>query len=78
MLFHDGKVKSGRRGDLHIIGELYIWNGKPNEGTNSPIADITRMFNEYKILRGWRWRDPITGKWRRPDEARLRRYVDLR
>jgi hypothetical protein len=22
------------------------------------------MFNEYKILRGWRWRDPVTGKWR--------------
>jgi hypothetical protein len=43
---HDFKVKSGRRGDLHIIGELYVWNGKPNEGTNSPIADITRIFNE--------------------------------
>jgi hypothetical protein len=26
VLFHDGKVKSGRRGDLHIIGELYIWH----------------------------------------------------
>lgn len=62
--FHDGKVRSGRRGDLHIIGELYIWNGKPNEGTNSPIADIARMFTEYKIQRGWRWRDPATGKWR--------------
>ncbi len=48
VLFHDSKVKSGRRGDLHIIGELYIWNGKPNEGTNSPIANITHMFNEYK------------------------------
>lgn len=63
VLFHNGKVKSGRRGDLHIIGELYIWNGKPNEGTNAPIADITRMFNEYKILRSWRCRNPITGKW---------------
>jgi hypothetical protein len=49
--------------DLRIIGELYIWTGKPNEGTNSPIADITRMFNEYKILRGWRWRD------RKPPQA---------
>jgi hypothetical protein len=24
VLFQDGKVKSGWRGDLHIIGELYI------------------------------------------------------
>jgi hypothetical protein len=62
--FSNGKTRSGRRGDLHIIGELYIWNGKPNEGTNSPIADIVRMFNEYKILKGWRWRDPVTGKWK--------------
>lgn len=59
----DCKVKSERRGDLHIIGELYIWNGKPNEGTNSPIADILRAHVEYKIRRGWRSRDPVSGKW---------------
>jgi hypothetical protein len=64
VLFHDGKVRSGRRGDIHIIGELYISTGKPNEGTNDPIAEITRKWTEYKILRGWRWRDPVTGKWR--------------
>lgn len=61
--FSDGKVRSGRRGDLHIIGELYFFTGKPNEGTNSSIADMLRAYTEYKTRRGWRFRDPVSGKW---------------
>ena len=58
-----GKVRSGRRGDLHIIGEKYFWTGKPNEGANLPIAEMLRAHTEYKIQRGWRVRNPIDGKW---------------
>ena len=61
--YHDGKIRSGRRGDLHILGEIYFWTGKPNEGTNSSVADMLRTFTEYKIARGWRVRDPVSGKW---------------
>ncbi|MGD0332970.1 MAG: hypothetical protein ABSA90_06900 [Xanthobacteraceae bacterium] len=63
VLFSDGKVRSGRRGDLHIIGEKYFWTGKPNEGANLPIAEMLRQHTEYKIGRGWRVRNPIDGKW---------------
>jgi hypothetical protein len=63
VMFKDGKVRSGRRGDIHIIGEIYFYTGQPNEGTNSSVADMLRVFTEYKIRRGWRFRDPVTGKW---------------
>jgi hypothetical protein len=59
----DGKIRSGRRGDVHIIGELYFWTGKPDEGQNLPISEMLKAHVEYKIKRGWRVRDPITGKW---------------
>ena len=61
--FKDGKVRSGRRGDIHLLGELYFSTGKANEGLNLPIAEMLRAHIEYKIRRGWRWRDPISGKW---------------
>jgi hypothetical protein len=61
--YSDGCVRSGRRGDIHIIGEKYFWTGKPNEGSNMSIADMLRAHVEYKIQRGWRRRDPVTGKW---------------
>jgi hypothetical protein len=64
VLFSDGKIRSGRRGDIHIIGEKYFWTGKPNEGSNLPIADMLRAHTEYKIQRGWRVRSPTDGKWR--------------
>jgi hypothetical protein len=28
------------------------------------IADITTKIQSYKIDRGWRWRDPTSGKWK--------------
>jgi hypothetical protein len=62
--FHDGKIRSGRRGDIHLIGEKYFWTGKPNEGSNMSIADMLRAHTEYKIQRGWRVRSPTDGKWR--------------
>jgi hypothetical protein len=61
--FSDGKIRSGRRGDIHIIGEKYFFTGKPNEGSNLSVADMLRAHVEYKIQRGWRVRSPVDGKW---------------
>ena len=47
-MFNDGKIRSGRRGDIHLIGELYFWTGKPNEGSNMSIADMLRAHTELK------------------------------
>ena len=64
VLYHDGKVRSGRRGDIHIIGEIYFFNGKPNEGLNLPISEMLKAHVEYKIRRGWLTRDPLVPtKW---------------
>lgn len=62
--YKDGRVKSGRAGDLHLIGEVYRWTGKPNEGIKGPITDKLAAIQQYKINRGWRWRDPLNNKWR--------------
>lgn len=63
VLFSDGKIRSGRRGDIHLIGELYFWTGKPNEGANLAIAEMLRQHTLYKIRRQWRTRDPVSGRW---------------
>jgi hypothetical protein len=42
----------------------YGCTGWPNEGTKESIAEITTKIQSYKIDRGWRWRDPISGTWR--------------
>ena len=57
------KSAADRRGDIHLIGEKYFWTGKPNEGSNMSIANMLRAHTEYKIARGWRRRDPVSGKW---------------
>jgi hypothetical protein len=43
---------------------VYGWNGRPNEGTRESIAEITAKIQSYKIERGWRWRDPTSGRWK--------------
>jgi hypothetical protein len=65
----DIKLKSGRYkmtlpGDLFLIGEVYGWNGTPNTGTKESIAAIVTKIQSYKIARHWRWRDPVSGKWK--------------
>lgn len=59
--FKDGRVRSGRPGDLHLVGEYYHWSGVPNEGIKGPITDKLNAIQQYKINRGWRRRDPMTG-----------------
>jgi hypothetical protein len=61
--FDDGGVRSTRPGDLFLLGEVYGFNGRPDEGLKSTIVQITNEIQSYKIRRGWRWRDPISGKW---------------
>lgn len=59
----DGRRRSTRPGDLFLIGELYGSNGRPNEGTRESIASITTKIQNYKIERGWRYRDVLTSAW---------------
>jgi hypothetical protein len=48
-----GKRRSTVRGDLFRIGELYTWNGKPNEGSRMLATELSRRIIEYEIKRGW-------------------------
>jgi hypothetical protein len=43
---------------------VYGYTGQPNQGTKESIAEITTKIQSYKIDRGWRWRDPVSGKWK--------------
>ena len=61
--FKNGRCRSTRPHDLFLIGEVYGCTGWPNEGTKESIAEITTKIQSYKIDRGWRWRDPISGTW---------------
>ena len=38
-------------------------SGCPDEGLNLPINEMLKAHTEYKIKRGWRVRDPVSGKW---------------
>jgi hypothetical protein len=61
----DGTVRSTKPGDLFRVGEVYgCVPGKWSIGLKLPINEITRLIIEYKIKRGWRWRDPVSGKWK--------------
>jgi len=62
--FNSGRCRSTRTGDMFLIGEVYGYNGRPNEGTKESIAEITTKIQSFKIGRGWRWRDPVSGKWK--------------
>ena len=61
--FEDGRARSTLPGDLFLIGEVYGFNGRPDEGLKSSIAQITVAIHSYKISREWRRRDPLSGKW---------------
>jgi hypothetical protein len=51
--FPNGKVRSSQRGDLYHIGEIYTWNGRPNEGLRLLPGEIARRIISYEKLRGW-------------------------
>ena len=63
-VFEDGRVRSTLPGDMFLIGEVYGFNGRPDEGLKSSIAQITVAIRSYKISREWRWRDSCSGKWK--------------
>jgi hypothetical protein len=62
--FRNGRCRSTRPGDLFLIGEVYGYTGRLNEGTKESIAEIITKIQSCEIARGWRLRDPISGKWR--------------
>lgn len=70
----NGRIKHTLPGDLFLIGEVYLWSGRPNEGIKPSIADVTTAIQKYKILRGWRYRDPLSQKW--IDLFKRRCYAD--
>jgi hypothetical protein len=62
------KLKSGRLmptrvDDFFMVGEVYGWNGTPNQGTHESIGEITTKIRRYQIKRGFRYRDPVSSKW---------------
>ena len=61
--FNSGRMMPTRPGDFFLIGEYYGWNGTPNQGTHESIAGITVNIQKYKIKRGFRFRDLLSGKW---------------
>ena len=48
---------------MFLIGEIYGWNGRPNEGTKESIASIITKIQQYKLAKGWRFRDAVSQKW---------------
>jgi hypothetical protein len=45
------------------VSEVYFCEpGKPDVGTKPETSDIVKAIQEYKIKRGWRWRDPVSAK----------------
>jgi hypothetical protein len=63
VIFKDGRTRSTRPKDLFMIGEVYGSTGEPDKGTQESIAAITTRIQQYKIARGWRYRDPLSQKW---------------
>ena len=61
--FRDGRTRSTRPKDLFLIGEVYGSTGEPDKGTHESIASITTRIQQYKIARGWRYRDTLSQKW---------------
>jgi hypothetical protein len=50
----DGKVRATLPHDVFCVGELYGWNGRPNEGTREMVPGIASKLKQYEVARGWR------------------------
>src|SRR5712672_1141612 len=53
-----GRWHATVKGDLFRVGEIYTWNGRPNEGSRMLATDLARKIVEFQIERGWqteRW-----------------------
>lgn len=55
--YKNGRVGRSLPGDLFLVGEVYGWKGVPDKGDHASIAEITARIQNYKIQRGWRFRD---------------------
>lgn len=51
--FPNGKIRSTIPGDLFHIGEIYLWNGRPDEGLKLLPSEIASRIKAYEIMRGW-------------------------
>lgn len=57
----DGRFRSTIKGDIFRIGELYGWNGRPNEGTKLLASEITEEIVKQELR--WGWRNPQYPNW---------------
>lgn len=53
-----GRWQSTVKGDVFRIGEIYTWNGRPNEGSRILATDLAQRIVQYQIDHGWQ-----TEKW---------------
>jgi hypothetical protein len=53
-----GFWRSTVKGDVFRVGEIYTWNGRPNEGSRLLATELSRRIVEYQVSRGWQ-----TEKW---------------
>ena len=63
----DGTTRNTIKGDLFRISELYGNDPRasnPDTGTKSSLPEIVKAIQQHKIDKGWRWRDPVSGKWK--------------
>lgn len=49
----NGETKAWPRGSIFRIGEIYGWNGKPNEGTRELAVEVARKIKAYQESVPW-------------------------
>lgn len=53
LVLPNGKVRSTIPGDKFMVGEIYGWNGRPDEGLKLLPTEVARRIKSYEIARGW-------------------------
>ena len=46
--FDDGSALATIKGDYFLIGELYLWTGKANEGARLPVAETAKRIHKFE------------------------------
>lgn len=63
----DGTKRHTIRGDLFRVAEIYGNDPRasnPDTGIKAALPDIVKQIQQFKIDKGWRFREPQTGKWK--------------
>ncbi|MGD0418456.1 MAG: hypothetical protein ABSA68_02565 [Xanthobacteraceae bacterium] len=57
LVLANGKKKPTLRGDCFLVGEVYGWNGRPDEGLRLMPSEIAARLKTYETQMGWRQGD---------------------